>query len=223
MIQIQESGKVILPSPREVRRMRKCFHQDHHLRLPRFIEPALLRDLQREIETSRFRDDHRPAHVGGTFSMARNRLAERFYLLFNDFALFRLIDEITGCGPVGCFFGQVYRYLPSRGHGLIWHTDAHCDRLIALTLNLSLGSFRGGVLEMRRQTNGRPIFSIANTEPASAILFPVSSKFEHRVTEVKGTRTRTTYVGWFHSQPDFYRGLKKILRSQNARNADDAG
>lgn len=110
--------------------------------------------------------------------------------------------------------GQLYRYLPNRGHGLIWHTDFNKNRRIAVSLNLSTAAFSGGAFELGVKKTGRPLASVTNTDPGCAILFPIRDSLEHRLLKITGRTPRTTYVGWFCKRPNFLKSARHVFATR---------
>jgi hypothetical protein len=125
--------------------------------------------------------------------------------LMNDRRLFELVEEITGCGPIGSFTGRLYRMMPQRNDYASWHDDLAYHRLVAISINVSTGAYLGGILQIRNRESGVIISEVQNIQPGDAIVFRLSPDLEHRVTEVSGGVSRTAYSGWFCSQPVFDR------------------
>ncbi len=126
-------------------------------------------------------------------------------LLFalNDPALLRKVERRTGCAPLRSFSGRVYGLRPS-GDRMHWHDDRLLGRKVALTLNLSRRSYRGGELEIRQKNGKKPVFRVKNTRLGAAVLFPVSKRYEHRVLPVSGRAPKIALAGWFTSRPGVF-------------------
>ena len=124
-------------------------------------------------------------------------------LLTNAGPLFNLVEAVSGCGPIGSFVGRVYSVVPGQGHHDAWHDDMVGGRLAAMSLNLGLEPFEGGVLQIREQASRRLLNEIANTGPGDAVVFRLSFGFEHRITEVQGRASKTAFAGWFRGAPEF--------------------
>src|SRR6185503_13537630 len=118
------------------------FDARHCIRLPNLLEPALARSVLDALDRATFVDY---SHEGiGTELCARPGLATGVLeLLANDPQLFAAVRALTGCGPIGCYHGRVYRMVPGSGHYDSWHTDVWNDRLITMSINLSPEPYAG--------------------------------------------------------------------------------
>lgn len=188
-------------------RWRAEFAQTHCLRLPAFIEPALLDFWLRLVGRAAFvpkSETHQGSEFGFTrFVPPRDPALYFLHFLVNQPPLFRLVEAITGCPHVGNFAGRMHRSLPGGGEYLDWHDDISDHRLIGLDIHLSPAPFTGGAFHLRERPGGRETF-VADYEPAgSAFLFRVSPAVEHRLTPLTGGAPRTVAVGWFRAQPDW--------------------
>jgi hypothetical protein len=134
------------------------------------------------------------------------------HLLTNDPTFFQLIQRITGCGRIGCFTGRVYRMMQGCGHYDSWHDDVTEDRMLAMSINLSSGTYSGGILQIRDSNSHRLIHQVANVGFGDGIIFRIASSLEHRVTLVDGTAPKTAFAGWFRSQTDFL----SLLRNESS-------
>jgi Rps23 Pro-64 3,4-dihydroxylase Tpa1-like proline 4-hydroxylase len=133
-------------------------------------------------------------------------VVDLFRFILNDPQLFAIVDSLTGCGPIGCFTGRVYRRRASTRPGeqyYPWHNDIADDRMIGLSINLGREPFRGGVLQVRDAVTHAPIVEIANTVFGDAVLFRISDALEHQVTPVEGRVMRTVMAGWFRARPSY--------------------
>src|SRR5262249_11041355 len=128
--------------------------------------------------------------------------------LFNNSKLFDVVQSITGCERVGSFSGRVYRLLARPGYGDSWHDDWSDHRMIAVSVNLSVERYDGGVLQIRDRKSPADIQDVVNTGFGDAVIFRLADHLEHRVTNVEGTIPKTAFAGWFLAQPDFLSLLK---------------
>ena len=103
--------------------------------------------------------------------------------------MFQMVQQVTGCGPIGCFTGRVYRMLPGPGHYDSWHTDAIEHRIVGMSVNLGRGMYTGGVFQLRELRSQKLLSEVANTGPGDAILFRISPDLAHRVTPVGAAPT----------------------------------
>jgi hypothetical protein len=124
-------------------------------------------------------------------------------LLLNSRRVLELIPRLTGCPPVACFTGRIYRRAPGESHVSRWHTDLNEDgRMVTLSINLSEGVYGGGTTLVREAATRRVVCELPNTGFGDAILFPIDPRFEHRVRDVEGDTPKTALAGWFNSKPD---------------------
>ena len=204
MIQLTRSG-LRVSSSEEIGRLAETFARCHAVRLPQFLEPALLDTVSRAVAASRFTErvhDHLdpPAIDLGLDDPATHG---RLLVLFNDAGLFRVVESVTGCGPIGVFQGTVYRMVAGQHHLDSWHDDLMGTRLVALTLNLSPEGYAGGVLQIRTTNPPTLVHEVANTGFGDAIVFRIAGDFEHRLTPVEPGPAKIAWTGWFRREPSF--------------------
>lgn len=212
MIRVGESGAILAASPADVASAQAEFQSRHHLRLPGFLDAALLHKLHSKIRASTFVEKTH-GDIGRELVSWDSPAAATLLFLLNDPRLFGLIRELTGTGPIGCFLGRVYRMTSSDAHHEMWHSDVGKDRLLALSVNLSEEPYRGGTLVLREQ--GRPDTEqpIENTVPGDAVLFRVDPALEHNITDVLPGPPKTAWAGWFCAHPTF----RDVLAGRAAR------
>jgi hypothetical protein len=128
-------------------------------------------------------------------------VAQAFALLFNKPAIFRYVEQITGCSRIGCFDGRIYMMRPGSNHYDEWHTDNDGSRLVGLSLNLTPELYEGGIFQIRERRSGQ-VVEIANTIRGDAHIFRIARGFRHRVTLVTGIVTKTAFAGWFRAEPE---------------------
>lgn len=204
--------RLIVADVQTIEKTRAEFEIRHCILLPTFLDSGLARSLLAALDQTSF-SEH--LHHGiGTELVARPTLAAgALELLANDPQLFATIRALTGCGPIGCFQGRVYRMVPGSGHYDSWHSDNGEDRLIAMSINLSPESYAGGILQIREKASPRPLHEAANTGFGDAIVFRIAATLTHRVTNVEGRLAKTAYAGWFRSQPMY----RELLAERQAR------
>ena len=195
-------GFVCDAAPLGLRSAREHFEQHDYLRLPGFIEPRLLRVIQRYLRGPGFKA-REYAEIGHDLTLLNSPLWRVLHFLVNDSQLFRLIRRVTGCRPIGCFTGRIYRMVARRGVELNWHDDTVDDvKLVAISVNLSDAKYRGGTLQIREKSCD--VFdAVPNLGLGDAIIFRVAGHLEHRVTPVEGKVPKTALTGWFRSQPGY--------------------
>ena len=204
MIQITRTGVTFRGAPGDLRKLRSQFGEQHCILLRGFIEPELLCLVRRCLERGGFQDHH-DSGIAEELMAEDKTLNGLLHMVTNNPKLFDLVREITGCDPIGCFGGRVYRMIPGGSHYDTWHSDVGDNRLITLSLNLSAEVYSGGVLQIRDVESGRIVHEVANTGLGDAILFRISPKFCHRVSALEGKAAKTAFAGWFKSQPSYLR------------------
>jgi len=182
--------------------LRTTFERQHYLCLPQFVEPALLEEISRCAEAERFVPRTHDG-IGTELYLAESPVSAALQLMFNDPNMLGVMTEITGCAPLRCFDGRIYRMLASEGHYDSWHSDAGKDRRVAVSVNLSREPYDGGLLEIRHASSHEAESIVPRMPFGGAVIFRISPDLRHRVTSVSGTRPRTAYAGWFCSTPDF--------------------
>ena len=175
--------------------------------LPRLIEDELLERIISNINAASFYENQ---HVGaGNVIFAsdlsiqtKNIALHQVQFLFNNPALFRLIEAITGCSEIRGFSARIYRNMPGTAHFLDWHDDtSERSRLIGLSVNLSKEKYDGGIFQIREKGHTDNLREVGCVNPGDAHIFKVSPKLEHCVTTVNGSVPRTAGAGWFTSDP----------------------
>ena len=213
MIQLQKSN--VVADRQDMERLKIEFQEKQCVLLPKLLEPRLLDFILDHLERGLWRDE---IHHGIGVELVLEDAAVRglLHFLANAPAFLKIVKEITGCGPLSHFGGRVYRFVPNSGHYDSWHNDDGNGRLIAMSLNLSPRGYEGGVFQLREWASQRILAEIANTGWGDATLFRISTKLDHRVTEVTGEKPKTAFAGWFKSEgpnPFIVRGSLDPLRT----------
>ena len=201
MLQISRSGVVFSGSDADIERARADFEKQDWVRLPAILDRELLEIAESQLGASQF--EEKSASLYRELTVADNALPFALLLLLNNPRLFKLIEEITGCGHVGCFRGRIYRIVPGANHHVEWHTDLNETRLVALSVNLSTEPYQGGVLSIREAATEQVLCEVTNSGFGDAILFRIDERLQHRVSDVEGTVAKTALAGWFESAPDY--------------------
>ena len=206
ILQLTERGARLRDTGRTAR-LADQFRRQHCVRLPQLVEPRLLGRIQRAIEHGDFRER---AHgsVATELCMEADASVGLLHFLVNDPGVYRLIEVISGCLPVRCFSGRVYRHLPGQ-HQHSWHGDLSQDRQIGMSVNLSPDVYEGGTFEIRDVDTEQMFAAIANVGFGDAIIFRLAPTLEHRVTQVRGARPKTAFAGWFQPSPDYLATLRR--------------
>jgi len=202
MIHLGESAAVATAGAAERALYEQRFRERHQVKLPGFLDKRLLHKLQAQLRTATFVPKVHQG-VGHELACWDSPAGDALLFLMNDPALFRLVQELTGTGPIGCFVGRIYRMIAVATAHESWHSDMSDHRLIALTVNLSEEPYRGGALVLREQDRPETEQILDNTTPGDAILFRVHPDLEHRITDVEPGPPKTAWAGWFRSEPSF--------------------
>jgi hypothetical protein len=204
---LQLGRRITLSRPDATERAALRDHFDSHMwaRLPRLLDPDLLEEIQRLLERATF---ERFVHTNVDppsvdLVMAPGQPSALLELLLNDPAVYRDVEAITGCDPISHFVAQLYRLTPELGHAHQWHSDLIGQRMIALSINLGPGTYKGGVLEMRDRSSGRVLGAAPNPTPGDGVIFALDPSLQHRVTCVTAG-VKTAFAGWFCGGPRTY-------------------
>lgn len=214
MILITRDRVVPTASPEVFANARRRFQREACLPLPGLLDRALLEQLLDAVDRSGFYERVHPG-IGVESCVRPGSLTTALELIFNDRHLFDLMNELTGCGPIGCFDGRIYRLVPGTDHHDSWHSDAGQDRRVAMSISFGRQPFEGGVLQIRASGSPDILKEISNPTPGDGILFRIDPAYQHRVAPLQGKVPRTAYAGWFCEQPD-YRMAFKARRSVGA-------
>lgn|SRR5574341_318550 len=204
LVQITKSGLRVSASHEHLGELRDHFEWHHYTRLPEFLDTATLTFVQEAVERGEFYERSHPGIKSNKeLCMKQNAAYGALLLFMNDERLFQIIERVTGCAPIGCFEGRVYRFAPGLGHHDAWHSDMAEDRLIALSVNLSPEPYSGGILQMRDAGSRKILSQVPNLGRGDAVLFRLSAQLQHRITRVSGAVSKTAFAGWFRAKPDF--------------------
>lgn len=217
-IQIEKSGVVYSALAEDLGALRAQFDRQHYLRFDDLLGPELLDFIQLEIDQSEFYERvHEGIGSNKELCMTSNTAFAALQFLMNDQRLFQVIQSVTQCDQIGCFQGRVYRVNPGSGHHDSWHNDIGEQRLVGMSINLSRELYSGGRLQIRDHVSGEIVSEVAIAGIGDAVIFRLSDRLQHRITDVEGTASKTAFAGWFRAQPDFMSLLRK--QSQPGRAA----
>jgi len=206
MIAVGRSGPGLLHlargSAREREALRREFERRNCVVLRGFLQPELFKEVTERVGQARFHvRDH--GHIGTEECMEPGGALALALFAANDPRLFELARDLTGCGPIGCFDGRVYRMDPAQGHYDSWHSDMADNRLLAMSVNLTREPYQGGILEIRDQRSGEVTARVDDVAPGDAVMFRIAEHLRHRVSAVTGSVRRVAFAGWFKSAPSF--------------------
>lgn len=202
MVRLTRHGTVITATSDDIERGRTRFERDHAVRLFGLLDSDLLGFVQRQIELDGFHErvhdalPSRPVDMALNPSLASAVLA----LVVNDSHFLEFVRVLTGRHDIQSFSGTVHRRIPGAGHKDAWHNDLGGGRLAALTINLGAERFEGGVLQIREARDGAVVYEVRNDGPGDAVLFQLSDRLQHRVTDPEGGVARTVCAGWFRAE-----------------------
>ena len=193
--------------------LRAQFDREHYIRFSDFVESEVLDFVQRQIDAGEF---YQRVHEGiasnKELCMAGNAGFGALLLLVNDEKLFQIIQAVAQCARIRSFEGRVYRVSAGQGHHDSWHNDVGEHRLVGMTINLSKDIYSGGALQIRERESGRIISEVPNVSPGDAVIFRLSDRLQHRITEPEGKVPKTAFAGWFKAQPNFLCMLREAKR-----------
>jgi hypothetical protein len=202
MIRLTRKG-LVAPDRGEVAALADTFTRAHCVKIERFVEPPLLAWMTSAIARATFvprvHDDVDPPATD--LWLSDHDIRSAMLVLFNDASLFRFVERLTGCEPIGCFIGSTYRMTAELNHLDAWHDDIYNGRMIGFSLNLSPRPYRGGLLQLRDRSSREIVHEVANTGFGDAIVFRLSLDLEHRIGEVLSGPAKTAYAGWFKNRP----------------------
>lgn len=189
---------------------RSHFDRHHWLKLPQFLDPAMIARVQRELARARFVEVRhiRVEPPSIDVCMEPNALSAMLELLCNDPVVLRAVESLTGCSPLLRFDGFVYRLAPGTGHHHNWHNDVLQGRRVAMSINLDSAPFEGGMLMIRQRDTGRIVEEIENKGAGDAVLFRIDPAYQHRATAVT-QGVKTAFAGWFRSEEPLRESLAR--------------
>ena len=187
--------------------LREEFSYRSCVTLPHLLGPSLLQHVLRRLATANFMarvEVDEGEEFGQLMCLpSTDPTLFLFHLLLNRPKLFHVIERITGCAPIGNFFGRIHRSYPAAHHHIAWHGDNADSRLIGLTPNFSTAEYSGGVFQLRDQRSKRMLHEITKVGLGDAFIFRIAPALQHQLTPVDRGGCRTVGVGWFRAQPDW--------------------
>ena len=98
-------------------------------------------------------------------------ILELLRLITNDPQFFEILQQLTGCGPMGYFGGRVHQMMSGCGHYDSWHNDWAEDRMLAMSINLSTEIYAGGLLQIRDRRSKQVVHEVSNVGFGDDIVF----------------------------------------------------
>jgi len=209
MLQVTKRG--LLMDSTSTTNLREMFERELYVRLPGFFSPEVLSLIEPHISAENFFER---VGEGRELCMQINGAVAAVLLLVNDEALFELIRRITGCGRIHAFEGRVYRLVGGTNQYQRWHNDMVENRFVAMSVNLG-EPYGGGVLQVRDRSSKKILAEVSNTKKGDAILFQISRKLEHRITQVTDSSIKTTFAGWFKGTGSFLHPSEHVEQGKN--------
>ncbi len=200
-IQLTRRGTHIDRDPESIAAARQEFDATHVLRLPAFVDAALLAEVQTHIASGTF---HSKIHKASGVEMCMEPNAAvwllRFLMISAD--VLEMVQALTGTEDLTSFFGRVYRLEPGTDQRHDWHDDLEDGRRLGFSLNVSTDRFEGGALQLRERDPERITATVFNTTPGDAVIFRLHANVQHQVQPITGTVARTVFAGWFRGGPE---------------------
>jgi hypothetical protein len=184
----------------ELNELRASFGRNNFVTLPGFLGEPVLDEFWARVDNDDFRE-WRHGDLKVELCLDVTAALALIWFVSDDARLFRLVERLSGLGPIGCFRGRVYRMLPTERHHDGWHDDLSDDRLVGMSVNLGREPYDGGLLQLRDRGSHRALGEIHNAGPGDAVLFRIAPGLEHRVTVVSGDAPKTAFAGWFKATP----------------------
>jgi hypothetical protein len=185
--------------------MRATFARTACLLLKGFCGPSILRLIDPRLLAASF-----TARVEGGVEIEEvctdPNLLDLLHFHLSRQTLFRYLEALTGCSPIGSFCGRVYarRAKPGTAHFFDWHQDTTDARLLGLSLNLSPNPFRGGAFQIRKCGSSSPPHEVVFGDRGDAIVFSIDRALVHRVAWVESAAPRVVFAGWFVQTPTLH-------------------
>ncbi|MGE3276871.1 MAG: 2OG-Fe(II) oxygenase [Vicinamibacterales bacterium] len=205
MLAVTRGSLVVRAEPEVLAGWKETFRQHHALVWPGFLGADLGALVRRRLAAAPFTTRH-----DGTREIEQQLddpvLHGTLQAVLNDPALWRLVQDVTGCAALGGFSGRIYRR-EARGDGahyFPWHSDTTDGRVVGFSLNLGEAGYDGGRLQIREADTGHVLSDLAITGPGDAMIFRIAPGFEHQVTPVTGPVPRTVLAGWFRTGFDYW-------------------
>jgi hypothetical protein len=215
MLEISRASARVGGSGTDAADLRAHFDRHHWVKLPHVLAPELLRDVQARLSRADFVERLHPDVTPPSLdlSMVPSPLSGLLELVFNDAAVFDVVERVTGCDPIARFGGFVYRLTPAFGQEHHWHNDLLESRVVAMSVNLGPASYEGGLLELRDRASKRVIERVPNTGHGDALLFRLDQALQHRACPVTAG-TKTAFAGWYFAGKSYPRHIRTLADSR---------
>lgn len=207
LVRIGATAARLVASRDEVEEARQRYARDHFLALGGLLDPGLLTTVRAHVEEASF---HALEACGTEQRLDNGRAFDLMEFLLNDRTVTAAIEDVTACGPIGCYQGRIYRM--GSEHVAEWHNDVVDTRLVALTINVSDAPYQGGGVAIREVGTGR-IVDVPAPAIGDGVIFRIGDDLTHRNAPIVGPVEKTAVAGWFRREPRF----KDLLFSRIGR------
>jgi len=219
MLQISRTGTRVDATEAEIAETRSHLDRHHWVKLPRVLAPELLADVQARLARAEFIETAHPGVVPPSLDlcMVPSALSGLLELVFNDAAVFDLVERVTGCDSIARFGGFIYRLTATYGQGHHWHNDLVESRIVAMSVNLGPGTYEGGLLELRDRGSKQVFDRVPNVGNGDALLFRLHETLQHRACPVTAG-VKTAFAGWYFGEESYPRHIRNVaeLRAASA-------
>jgi hypothetical protein len=195
-IQIQRKGLAL--DQAQIGKLGAEFRDAQFVRLTQLLEPSILDFLYARLDSSQW-ETMSHGKIGEEYITNDLPTTSLLHFVMNRPKFRAVIEEITGCKDLRWFQGRVYRMIAEAGHHDNWHSDKDNSNEIGISLNLSRNLFLGGLFMLREGDSKRVLASVANTGSGDALIFRISPKLHHRISDLEGNEPKTAFAGWFKS------------------------
>src|SRR5215471_8351124 len=210
MLRISRTGALVDASDTRIAELRAHFDRHHWVKLPRVLSPELIREVQARLARAEFVETSHHGVVPPSIDlcMVPSALSGLLELVFNDAAVFDIVERVTGCDEIARFGGFIYRLTATHGLGHHWHNDLVESRLVAMSVNLGPGSYEGGLLELRDRASTRVFDRVPNAGSGDVLLFRLHETLQHRACPVTAG-VKTAFAGWYFGEDSYPRHIRE--------------
>jgi hypothetical protein len=206
LLRIGAGATEVVGTAADLAEARRHYAAEHHLLLEGFLHPELLASVRARIDEVAFEGVEA---CGTELRLENGRAFDLMEFLLNDRALHAAVEALTGCGPIGCYQGRIYRM--GAEHVAKWHNDVVDTRLVAMTINVSPAPYEGGGVAVKEVHTGR-ILDIPAPAIGDALIFRIGDDLTHKNTDIVGPAAKTAVAGWFRREPRFADLLFQAVR-----------
>lgn len=217
MLRIARTGSLVSATDAEIARLRSHFDEHHWVRLPRVLHHDLLQDVHERLARAEFIETAHPGvdPPSRDLCMVPNAVSGLLELVFNDAAVYDVVERITGCDEVARFGGFIYRLTAAYGQEHHWHNDLIESRLVAMSVNLGPGTYEGGLLELRDRTSQEVFDRVPNVGHGDALLFRLHETLQHRARPVT-SGVKTAFAGWYFGEDSYPRHIRAVASERTS-------